>query len=395
MNFPAVFRPARLGSGLALLAFLAACSEPLDYDLRGNIGGFSTARAAQAPMAARPKPDDRGIISYPTYQVAVARRGDSVADVAARIGLPAGELARFNGLDTNVTMRTGEVLALPRRVAEPAPAAGTAGGVDIQALAGGAIDTAPDTTPLTTATLAPAPTPKPAAKPKPKPAPKPEPVRHKVVRGETAYTISRLYQVPVKSLAEWNGLGSDFAIREGQYLLVPLAGGKPAKPGAAAATTRPGAGSPTPTPPSATRPLPDEKIDPSPAKPAPESIGEPSQAPVTAMAFPVQGKIVRAYSKGRNEGIDISAPAGTPVKAAADGTVAAVTSDADQVSIVVIRHAGNLLTVYANVDQITVKKGDIVERGQRLASLREGENPYVRFEVRDGFDSVDPIPYLE
>jgi len=113
------------------------------------------------------------------------------------------------------------------------------------------------------------------------------------------------------------------------------------------------------------------------------------------MAFPVQGKIIRTYSKGKNDGIDIAATAGSPVMAAAAGTVAAITADADQVPIIVVRHEANLLTVYANVEKITVKKGDKVSRGQKIAALRSGSNPYLHFEVRDGFDSVDPEPYLQ
>lgn len=381
-------RTARFALGLSALALLSACSEPLDFDLRGNVGAFSTASAAQQATASRPAPDNRGIISYPNYQVAVARRGDTVNAVATRIGLPAADLARFNGLQPADKLRDGEVLALPVRVAEPST------DVDIAALAGNAIDSAPDTTPsnppIETAVIEPAPT-KPATA---------EPVRHKVVRGETAFTISRLYEIPVRALAEWNGLGSDFAIREGQYLLIPVAGAAAPRRSPAletAAVTAPGSGSPTPTPPSATKPLPAEKIA-AQKPPEPEvSIGAEKETPKTdaLMAFPVQGKIIRAYAKGRNEGIDISADPGTPVKAAADGTVAAITSSADQVPIVVVRHKDNLLTVYANVTDIKVKKDQRIKQGQQLAALREGSESYVHFEVRNGFDSVDPTPYLE
>ena len=52
-------------------------------------------------------------------------------------------------------------------------------------------------------------------------------MRHKVERGETAFTIARLYNVPIKALAEWNGLGADFGIRSGQFLLIPVASQKP------------------------------------------------------------------------------------------------------------------------------------------------------------------------
>ena len=398
MSFPATATPRRLLAATAGLALLAGCSDPLDFDLRGNLGTFSTAEAARGVSTTdRPEPDARGIISYPSYQVAVARRGDTVADVAARIGLPAQELARFNGVQPTDPLRKGEVLALPRRVSEPP--AGTPGAIDIASVAGPAIDNAPDTTPapaeVESEPLEPA-----AASPRPQPDgpdQRTEPIRHKVERGETAYTISRLYQVPIKALAEWNGLGPDFAIREGQYLLIPVKDQPaPQRPLPETDVTAPGSGSPTPTPPSATAPLPEEEVEATAPEPPDVSVEEPSQPSDAAMAMPVTGgKIIRAYAKGRNEGIDISGAAGSPVSAAEAGTVAAITEDADQVPIVVIRHDANLLTVYANVGEIAVEKGDRVERGQKLAQLRSGDEAYLHFEVRDGFESVDPAPYLK
>ncbi|MBO9444860.1 LysM peptidoglycan-binding domain-containing M23 family metallopeptidase [Ruegeria sp. R14_0] len=380
-----------IAAGVASLAVLAGCEGPIDYDLRGNVGGFSTADAAQAATANRPAPDARGVITYPNYQVVVARRGDTVSDVAARVGLPAEEVARFNGLQAADQLRDGEVVALPRTVS-------AASSVDIASIAGAAIEEAPADGTVRTAILEPAQT---AATPAPAPAPVasgPEPIRHKVKRGETAYTIARLYDVPVDALAEWNGLGSDFTVREGQFLLIPVKN-QPAPRQAAAATvpattiTQPGQGSPTPTPPSATQPLPDEVI--APAEPAPDVTAEaPTNQSNSALGMPVTGTIIRTYEKGKNEGIDIASSPGTRVNAAAAGTVAAITADADQVPIIVVKHNSDLLTVYANVENITVKKGDRVKRGQKLASLRGGDNAYVHFEVRKGFESVDPEPYL-
>lgn len=386
MQIPFRTRSLGLCAAASALALVAACDEPLDFDLRGNLGGFSTAQAAQAVSTTnRPKPDARGIISYPSYQVAVAQRDDTVADVANRIGLTPEELSSFNGMQPQDKLREGEVLALPRRVSEPP--AGTPGSIDIAALAGEAIESAPDTTPVQTSPLPP--TTKPVVV---------EPVRHKVARGETAYTISRLYQVPVESLGEWNGLGSDFAVREGQYLLIPIKN-QPAPvtaaPVEAAAVTQPGAGSPTPTPPSATQPLPAEQISAEPPDTPEVSVGAPTKPSTAAMATPVQGKIVRTYAKGKNEGIDIAGSSGAVVVAADAGEVAAITEDADQIPIVILRHSSGLLTVYANVTDITVSKGANVTRGQTIAKLRDGDNAYLHFEVRDGFDSVDPAPYLE
>ena len=387
-------------TALPLLALLAGCEGPLDYDLRGQLGGFNTTAAAQTATTHRPAADARGLITYPSYQVAVAERGDTVADVAARIGLPVSEIARFNGMQSGDTLRKGEILALPRRAPDNLPAAdGTAapGGVDIASLAGSAIDSAAATSPnpgsVTTTDLQPTAQDKAATV-----QAGPEPIRHKVVRGETAYTISRLYQVPVKSLADWNGLGSDFAIREGQHLLIPLKDQERAShTPEVLATTAPGEGSATPTPPSATKPLPEEDIAPAnvASKNLPSvDVPAPSRASQSAMAYPVQGKIVKTYAKGRNDGIDISAPAAAPVKAAETGTVAAITKDSQNIPIIVIRHDPKLLTIYANVDKIHVSKGDQVKRGQVIANLQESDGATLHFEVRNGYDSLDPLPYL-
>ena len=380
--------------GLSLLA-LAACEQAgtFDADLRRFGGsGLDTSAAVSEATAARPAADARGIISYPGYQVAGARRGDTVESVSARIGVPAAELAAYNAVTPGATLRDGEVLALPRRVAEPSAAtgapvaAGTAGGaIDVTTIASGAIDRAsaggagqPAT--QTTTTIG-----------------NTEPVRHRVMRGETAYSIARLYNVNVKALADWNGLGPDLSVREGQTLLIPVA---TATPVTQQVVTAPGAGSPTPTPPSAATPLPAEKTKPAAAAvktpPAPDLGAQKTAASGTAkLAMPVSGKIIRAYQKKKNEGIDIAASAGTGVAAAGDGTVAAITKDTDQVPILVIRHEGNLLTVYANIDGITVAKGDRVKRGQTIAKVRSSDPAFVHFEVRQGFDSVDPVPYLQ
>jgi murein DD-endopeptidase MepM/ murein hydrolase activator NlpD len=82
------------------------------------------------------------------------------------------------------------------------------------------------------------------------------------------------------------------------------------------------------------------------------------------------------------------------VRAAAAGTVAAVTRDTDGVPILVLRHADGLLTVYAGLDALSVKKDDKVSRGQQLAQVRAGDPAFLHFEVRKGLEAVDPTPYL-
>jgi len=389
----------------------------MDWDLRRS-GTFSTAEAARQVTPSRPQPDSRGVISYPDYQVAIAQRGETARDVATRLGIDAAELARHNAIETDTAMRGGETLVLPSRVGDGSgmPSSAGSGPIAVTSLDGGG-QSAPSGA---------------------------EPVRHQVRRGETVFTIARLYDVSARSLAEWNGLPADMEVREGQFLIVPRpqsiadaassqtaalpaaqtsdAPRPPSVPsdlslpspqtqsqpqtGAATptppATTSPGQGSPTPVPPSASQPLPDD--DPAPAGQG-TSAAAPTPPPVADMssqrtegprlAMPVDGRIIRAYARGRNDGIGIGAPAGTQVRAAAAGTVAAITRDTEQVPILVVRHENNLLTVYANIDDIRVERGAQVTSGQTLATVRQGDPSFLHFEVREGFESVDPMPYLQ
>lgn len=387
--------------GASLFA-LAACDQGgFDPDLRNfGRGGFDTTEAARNATVPRPATDSRGVISYPTYQVVVAQRGDTVDSIAQRVGLNPSELATYNAISPSSVLREGEVLALPRRVAGgavPPTSSAPVGSIDVTTIASGAIDrsqqgattSAPiggKTTTQTTSTIG-----------------QTEPIRHKVQRGETPYSIARLYNVDVRALGDWNGLGPDLQVREGQTLLIPIAVASGAKSGAVSAETltAPGQGSPTPTPPSATKPLPAEKTTPKAEKPktppAPDMGAQKTSASASKLAMPVSGNIVRAYQKGKNEGIDIAATPGTAVKAAGDGTVAAIFYDktSKQPTVMVVRHDDKLLTVYTNFDGIAVAKGDRVKRGQTIAKVRGGNPAVLHFEVRRGIDSVDPMPYLQ
>lgn len=376
----------------AATGLLAACDTPLDFDLRDLASGFDTSKSVEN-LPNRPKADNRGIISYPNYQVAVAEKDDTIVTIAKRLGLTSDALAKFNGIEVDVPLRKGELIALPTRVAEPSAATGAAQSgpiqsstVDVTAIATSALDRAgPQET-------APAQASKPAQTGL-------EPVRHKVKRGETVFSISRIYNVPVRSISDWNSLGPELSVREGQFLLVPQSGQAAPAP-QPTATPAPGAGSDTPVPPSATLPLPDETPSvPVAAANVPKApnIGTPTTtvAPkASTFAYPVQGSIIRAYASGRNEGIDISVPAGTSVKAAGTGSVAAVTTDTSGSAIVVVKHDGGLLTVYTNLEGLTVAKGASVSKGQTIGKVRAGDPSFLHFEVRRGLTSVDPADFL-
>lgn len=386
------FHRPRIAIGATALALLlAGCADRdgfFDWDLRSR-RTVNTADAVRQASPSRPQADERGVISYPGYQVVVARRGDSVGTIAGRLGLDPVALGRVNAIQPDLPLMGGEVLVLPSRVAEPAANTGRLVGAqppaDIGTIATTAIDRAEAGRTIGTTAGA-------------------EPVRHRVQRGETAYIVARRYGVSPQALADWNGLGPDLALREGQTLLIPPLTGGTAAPTtspapAAADSTRPGQGSATPQPPSAARPLPAEKPTRAGTGAATDAPPPPS-LPTTAasagkLAMPADGAVIRPYQKGKYDGVGIGAAAGSPVRAAADGTVAAITRDTDQVPIIVLRHEGNLLTVYANVDGTTVQKDDRIKRGQQIGKVRAGNPPFLHFEVRRGTDSVDPMTMLQ
>lgn len=406
---------AVLITAVSAIAVLSACDRQFDLDFRGEMGALDTSLAAGIAAAPRPEPDLRGVISYPNFQVVVSQRGDTVSDVASRVGIGADALANYNGLKSSDILRSGEVLALPSRVSEPSPATGAFGTgpirpiseIDITELAGNAIDrtsVAPDTNAAqlgNTAGL------------NVLPQTGLEPIKHRVERGETAFTIARLYNVSIKALSEWNSLDADFTIREGQHLLVPViprAGANDRTDVFEDIVTLPGVGSAvTPPPPSASTALPVNEpavsaptsladIAPTPSVTQPAAAPTPTPTPTAdeggRLGYPVEGEILKPYEKGVNEGIDIAATAGTNVKAAEAGTVGAIVQDTNGVDIIVIKHSGNLLTVYTHVANPSIAKGDRVSRGQVIGTVRAGSPSFVHFEVRLGSDSVNPMDYL-
>ncbi len=377
-------RAAWVGLSAGLLAGCSSLSLPGGFDLINNPPGSETTRQ---PTAGRPEPDARGVISYPNYQVAVAQEGDTVATVASRLGLEPAAMADTNGLPTTAELRAGELLLLPQRVAaaDPESPLTPEGEVDVAGLAGAALDRADEEV-------------TPAAQAIPEPG-GPEPRRHTVQRGETAFSIARAYNVSVRSLADWNGLDGDMAVREGQVLLIPPATG----PAPEEAPTSPGEGTSTPLPPSASAPQPDADLPSAaetavaaaPATGAGLDADQTSASDTARLLQPVTGPIIRGYDPSNQvDGLTFSAPGGAAVRAADGGTVATVTEDTDGTRIVVLRHSDNLLTVYANVTDLAVESGATVARGERIGAVEDGSPSFLYFELRRGFDSLDPVPFL-
>ena len=353
---------------LCSMIALTACDDFTLGDLNSKLNPRPGTQTNQ--VTTRPHPDSRGVITYPNYQVIVARRNDTMGDLAGRVGMPAQDLARHNGLPETYIARRGEILALPKGIITPTTEEISESTLETRATA--AIDRAGDT-PIQTGTLQAG----------------PEPIRHTVEQGETAYSIARLYGVSVTSLASWNGLDRNLSVRPGQQLLIPVAEDGTVKKAVVLPATET-----TPEPPSASQPLPaDVEVAELPESPNLASDRTPAGASGKLLR-PVSGKVIRGYKSGGNEGLDIAASAGTSVKAAEAGEIALISKSSSQNTIVLIRHPDNLYTVYSNVSGVTVKKGQNVKRGQTIAKVASGDPSFVHFEIRRGTESVDPVPYL-
>lgn len=128
-------------------------------------------------------------------------------------------------------------------------------------------------------------------------------------------------------------------------------------------------------------------------------------APVV-LRMPVEGRISSSFGLRRDpvhgghkhhRGLDIAAPRGTPIEAAASGTVVFSGWRRGYGNTVTIEHADGRRTRYAHADELLVSRGDVVEAGQTIAkvgSTGRSTGPHLHFEVFEGDVRVDPLRAL-
>ncbi len=127
----------------------------------------------------------------------------------------------------------------------------------------------------------------------------------------------------------------------------------------------------------------------------------------TPSIMPTQGWLTSAFSSMRahpilhyarpHEGIDVSAPMGTPIEAPAAGRVAEAGWQAGYGNVVVIDHGFGLKTKYAHASRLLVRAGERVQRGQRVAlvgSTGLSTGPHLHYEVHANGRPVDPLRYV-
>jgi murein DD-endopeptidase MepM/ murein hydrolase activator NlpD len=133
-----------------------------------------------------------------------------------------------------------------------------------------------------------------------------------------------------------------------------------------------------------------------------EQLPAPDAMSRNSFRWPVRGRVVSGFGTksdgGNNDGIDLAVPQGTSVMAAENGVVAYAGNELKGYgNLILIRHANNWVSAYAHNEEILVKRGDKVRRGQIIAkagATGSVNQPQVHFELRKGSRPVDPTKFM-
>ena len=325
----------------------------------------------------------------------VVGRGDTLEGIARKYGVPAQAILETNGV--HGAIRPGERLVIPRYVMGEGQA------------------TAPNIAAPHVEAARAEPVRQPVAQPRPQAVAASD--VHVVQPGESLIGIGRRYGMSLSEIARLNGIKPYTKVSIGDRIKVPGRGGNER----VAAVHQP-------APVAQAQPQRVERPRVAQAAPPIDNVGtvptenarvvtpEPaatSQSPVKkaeAVAenkmpqfhWPVTGHVIEAFGQRpngtTNDGINLAVPADTPIKAAEDGVVAYSGNELKGYgNLVLIRHADNFVSAYANASELLVKRGDSVKRGQVIARAGQTGNvtsPQLHFEIRKGSTPVDPRKYL-
>jgi murein DD-endopeptidase MepM/ murein hydrolase activator NlpD len=382
-------------------------------------------QAAPAPLAPAPS-RSAAAAGGETIEV---QQGDTLYAIARRHGTTVPDLMSANGL-TGPSLKPGQKLALPSgssRVAAMTrkPLARSEPAKPVPAVAG-AVATAPAAAVASAAAAA-------------TPVPTDWTGTYTVKAGDSPYAIARQHKVSLNDLQRVNGIADPRKVMPGAVLKVPSSGGAPlastpAVAAPAAAPIQPVKLAAAPAAPATvasdaprvvqTKPVlinsQPQKVaalgdsarvatDAAPAAAAatPEKVAAvtpaPSALPAGKFRWPVKGKVISSFGPrsdgSHNDGVNITVPLGTEVHAAEQGVVAYAGSELKGYgNLVLIRHDNGWVTAYAHNDELLVKRGDKVKRGQVVGKAGKTgtvDQPQVHFELRQGSKPVDPLPHME
>ncbi|MFL2791384.1 MAG: M23 family metallopeptidase [Paracoccaceae bacterium] len=272
------------------IILISGCDTNLNYsqylDLPKNL--------YQSVSASGPAPKETGIITFETYAIVRAKKGERLFNVADRINVSSKKLAVHNGVSENYQLGQGEVLAIPLNILPNH----NDGSINIAKVASKAID--------------------------------------RVKTEQESEVEEKIEQTDQSEKNETIGTNVS------------------------------------------------------------ENVTSTSEMNLKTYIKPIDGEISSpfSYDVNGNQGINIQAPQGEPVKATNDGTIVLVSRGSNQPTVVLIRHDSEILSAYSNISDVNLSKGDRVKRGQIIGVVSMGAD-HLHFEIIKGTDRIDPITFLK
>ena len=272
------------------IVLISGCDTNLNYsqylDLPKNL--------YQSVSASGPAPKETGIITFETYAIVRAKKGERLFNVADRINVSSKKLAVHNGLSENYQLGQGEVLAIPLNILPNH----NDGSINIAKVASKAID--------------------------------------RVKTEQEAEVEEKIEQTDQSEKNETIGTNVS------------------------------------------------------------KNVTSTSEMNLKTYIKPIDGEISSpfSYDVNGNQGINIQAPQGEPVKATNDGTIVLVSRGSNQPTVVLIRHDSEILSAYSNISDVNLSKGDQVKRGQIIGVVSMGAD-HLHFEIIKGTDRIDPMTFLK
>ena len=272
------------------IILISGCDTNLNYsqylDLPKNL--------YQSVNASGPAPKETGVITFDTYAIVRAKKGERLFNVADRINVSSKKLAVHNGVSENYQLGQGEVLAIPLNILPNH----NDGSINIAKVASKAID--------------------------------------RVKTEQESEVEEKIEQTDQSEKNETIGTNVS------------------------------------------------------------KNVTSTSEMNLKTYIKPIDGEISSpfSYDVNGNQGINIQAPQGEPVKATNDGTIVLVSRGSNQPTVVLIRHDSEILSAYSNISDVNLSKGDQVKRGQIIGVVSMGAD-HLHFEIIKGTDRIDPITFLK
>ncbi len=317
------------------------------------------------------------------------RQNDDLRSIARRYGVPVQALAAINGIEDPGSVRPGQSIIIPtyvysERNGSTSVTASETGKLKLPKASGrnGGVT---GSVPTIVGTL-----------PRPDRKPVSQPTFADIRRGKTAAEKGEILRVSTLPKRKPSGSSRPLttaSIKSGSDSGVAAPRRQPAAPSGTVKQTQ----LPAPA-------LTQEAKPTAPIKTPTQVASVKQDVDVSSAKFrwPVRGRIISDFGAkpggGKNEGVNLAVPEGTPVKAADSGTVIYSGNELKGYgSLVLVRHDEGWVSAYAHNSQLKVKRGDKVRRGDVIALAGKSgsvNQPQVHFELRKGNKPVDPLNHL-